>query len=964
MAVILTIAGVDRTTLIAPNSLRATKKGKGINNFSLQLNTTAAIFIPKSGMEAIVYEDAAIRIAGIIKTVKKKRLTPEWGINAPIEVIISVDGYNEIPSRRTCTCEFKNKTAGYIVERMRQLTIDAEGVGAGIINDGITIPYFLMVCASLKQIYDELADSSGYNWYIDENKELYFVEEDAIVDADEDIVEEGTFTDFNNIILAESLADYRNKTFVVGKFGPDGNIVVVYYQDDVEIATRQTLEGGTGVYGNVIQDDNVTTPEDALILAELDVKKYAFEPAEMGFTSYKTDWVVGTRLKVNLPSLGLNTDTYFLIEEVSIYRIATGILHANLRCTKRRAGAEFSNQKTQSGTEYFVKVVREAKKKGGNYSGENTTVQYSIADYPISTAAQKILTTVESEILYNVIPINIKSDIKIFFSCSGEADANMDVMLIIYVDGIARIYQPVQTIVSGKSQILTITDTIEGEEAENSYDDGVEVSICGVTDTGNFTIPAGFANMNLLVIPALNAVPLLDVTEFAVEAIDEQEIDATWVNPNIIFIEVELYRSETNLASYNRTWCDSNATLIYHGTAESYNDTGLDGGTLYYYKIFVSYAKGYSLGVTDNATTDEITYVLSLIDEVKYLGNYNGVNNILMRISASLYMWTGALGSLRLWAFSYLIDGAYAINYIDDELAALAKPHSYCSTIMLDDTHFVNASRVYTSFPNSNKCHIKTFSCDASAGTIAEVDELVGFMNLGSDNSLGKLDSTHFILANCGSSNDGYLTTFSVDANADNIALLHQIEHDVSNGEYNSLGVIDSTHVVLAYAGVGQTGYIKIFSINGSYEMATEGWLQFDAVKAIHNSLVMLDASHFAVAYSGENDYGTIKIFSFDGAYAITEVSTLIHDNTSGTYYHSLAKVTDSLLALAYKGLDGDGYLKVFNVSGSYGISEAGVLEHDIVNAGDNSLVAIDDTHLFLAYNYGINRSLKTFLIT
>jgi hypothetical protein len=61
------------------------------------------------------------------------------------------------------------------------------------------------------------------------------------------------------------------------------------------------------------------------------------------------------------------------------------------------------------------------------------------------------------------------------------------------------------------------------------------------------------------------------------------------------------------LTSYDRAWCDSNATLIYSGSLELYNNTGLDAETTYFYKAFAVYSDDtgthYSLGVVTNATT-------------------------------------------------------------------------------------------------------------------------------------------------------------------------------------------------------------------------------------------------------------------------------------------------------------------------------------------------------------------------
>lgn len=75
------------------------------------------------------------------------------------------------------------------------------------------------------------------------------------------------------------------------------------------------------------------------------------------------------------------------------------------------------------------------------------------------------------------------------------------------------------------------------------------------------------------------------------------------------------------------------------------------------------------------------------------------------------------------------------------------------------------------------------------------------------------IDSTHFILAYAGSGSDGYIKTFSIDDNY-NVTEINSLEHDSANGTENSLVKIDDTHFALAYNGTSSYyGYFKIFSM-------------------------------------------------------------------------------------------------------------------------------------------------------
>lgn len=233
----------------------------------------------------------------------------------------------------------------------------------------------------------------------------------------------------------------------------------------------------------------------------------------------------------------------------------------------------------------------------------------------------------------------------------------------------------------------------------------------------------------------------------------------------------------------------------------------------------------------------------------------------------------------------------------------------------------------------------------------------------GQYNSLAKIDDTHFILAYNGNGNDGFIKTFSVDGSY-NITEIDVLEHDTGQGNFNSLVQIDSTHYALAYTSVGNNGFIKVFTIDGSYNITQTSSLEFrPSTFTSYNSLVIIDSTHLALAYGGDGSDGFITTFELDGSYNITELNTLEHDTINGLY-NSLALINPTHLILAYAGDGNDGFIKTFSIDGSYDITEIDSLEHDTVTAIDNSLIKIDDTHFMLAYGgSGSDGFIKTFSI-
>ena len=139
--------------------------------------------------------------------------------------------------------------------------------------------------------------------------------------------------------------------------------------------------------------------------------------------------------------------------------------------------------------------------------------------------------------------------------------------------------------------------------------------------------------------------------------------------------------------------------------------------------------------------------------------------------------------------------------------------------------------------------------------------------------------------------------------------------------------------------------------------------LEHDLSQGKHNSLVQVDSDTYALAYSGVDDDGFISTFtiSSDGA-TITEVDSLEHDTDTNGHpinkngANSLVKVDSDTFALAYTGADDDGFISTFTIDSDGNItavrtqSEGNNLEHDTTKGWNNSLVKVDSDTVALAY--------------
>ncbi len=193
--------------------------------------------------------------------------------------------------------------------------------------------------------------------------------------------------------------------------------------------------------------------------------------------------------------------------------------------------------------------------------------------------------------------------------------------------------------------------------------------------------------------------------------------------------------------------------------------------------------------------------------------------------------------------------------------------------------------------------------------------------------------------------------------------------HDNTNGSirYNSVCMLDSTHAVVAYASYSAYyGIVKTFSIDGSYNVTELDDLTHDTnTRYGYSSVVAIDSTHFILAYADYNNQGHIKTFSVDGSYVITQIDDLVHETTFCRYC-SLVKMDNTHFILHYSNYtDGKGICKVFEIDGSYEITEVSDLVHDTAGDADYSQICmLDDTHFALVYTNASNYNVvKTFLV-
>jgi hypothetical protein len=123
-------------------------------------------------------------------------------------------GYEVLADRRQVAEVYINRTAGFIVNDLVSKYLAADGITVGTIQSGVNVPRAVFGYQQLSQVLRQLAEASGYVWYIDYDKALYFVERDfanAPFDIDGDTAGERPVRAVN---AEASLTQYRNRQYI------------------------------------------------------------------------------------------------------------------------------------------------------------------------------------------------------------------------------------------------------------------------------------------------------------------------------------------------------------------------------------------------------------------------------------------------------------------------------------------------------------------------------------------------------------------------------------------------------------------------------------------------------------------------------------------------------------------------------------------------------------------------------
>lgn len=174
MALSLTIGGVARTSLWVVGSLRLTSRLGARNLASFAMVDTSGTYRPTVGAEVIIADGATRYFGGFINGFNET-LTID-GNTSSLSYEVDCVSYDALADRRLVAASYENpaQTLSTIVSDVVTNFLNSDGLTTTNVDTGPVIDRLKFNYEPASKVFDELANLTGYAWWVDNSKNLYF----------------------------------------------------------------------------------------------------------------------------------------------------------------------------------------------------------------------------------------------------------------------------------------------------------------------------------------------------------------------------------------------------------------------------------------------------------------------------------------------------------------------------------------------------------------------------------------------------------------------------------------------------------------------------------------------------------------------------------------------------------------------------------------------------------------------
>lgn len=198
-------------------------KGSGIVNQRLEERSTASFTVIdklgslsfERGQTVSLYNASdELIFGGVIDTPRKVAVSPSGGLYHDLQCM----DWHYASDKRLVIASYTATNAGTIATALHTDYLDGEGVTIGEIQAGPELVEVVFNYISVSEAFDALAELTGYTWFIDEQKRLFFIDR-ATYSAPWDWSTSTPKPQGSMASLSEGNPMYRNRQWVRGGTG-------------------------------------------------------------------------------------------------------------------------------------------------------------------------------------------------------------------------------------------------------------------------------------------------------------------------------------------------------------------------------------------------------------------------------------------------------------------------------------------------------------------------------------------------------------------------------------------------------------------------------------------------------------------------------------------------------------------------------------------------------------------------
>lgn len=211
MALRLRIGGVDKTTIMEVNTLQVASRLNSRNRSSFRLVDVTGAYRPSIGAEVIVDDSTGTPryFGGFVDSVNEE-LTID-GNTSSLSHDVECVSYDAIADRRLVAASYESgsQTLSTIVSDVVTNFLTGDGLTTTNVDTGPIIDRVKFNYVPASSVFNELANITGYAWWVDESKALWFKPRGGVTGS--------VSIDSSNcrdVRVVRTLETYRNKQLI------------------------------------------------------------------------------------------------------------------------------------------------------------------------------------------------------------------------------------------------------------------------------------------------------------------------------------------------------------------------------------------------------------------------------------------------------------------------------------------------------------------------------------------------------------------------------------------------------------------------------------------------------------------------------------------------------------------------------------------------------------------------------